>query len=99
MYIVASIPLVLELQRTIDVAFENEKLDFKFYKRAATGRIKELREQAQETAKELMEQSSKNAKEKGSKSKENTHINVSLDFKLNAPVIVVPENIFDEKTI
>lgn len=47
----------------------------------------------------MMEQSSKNAKEKGSKSKENTHINVSLDFKLNAPVIVVPENIFDEKTI
>jgi hypothetical protein len=59
MYIVATMPLVLELQRTIDVAFENEKLDFKFYKRAATGRIKELREQAEETAKELMEQSSK----------------------------------------
>ena len=94
MYIVATIPIILELQRTIDVAFENQKLDFKFYKKAATGRIKELREQAEETAKELMEQSSKNTK-----SKENTHINVSMDFKLNAPVIVIPENIFDEKTI
>jgi hypothetical protein len=55
MYIVATIPIILELQRTIDVAFENQKLDFKFYQKAATGRIKELRDQAEETAKELME--------------------------------------------
>ena len=40
LFIVAIIPLINELQRTMNGAFEDQKLDFEYYKKYATGRVK-----------------------------------------------------------
>lgn len=87
--IVCIVPFITELDRTFSDAFNNQQLDFKFYKKAATKRIKELREQAEVTAKELMDQAT-------SPHKQQNHVNVSLNLFLSAPVIIIPENVFEE---
>ena len=37
------VPLINELQRTMNAAFEDQKLDFKFFEDVATGKVKEVR--------------------------------------------------------
>jgi len=88
MYVVASIPIINELKRTFDKAFENQKLDLKYYKNAAKDKYKTFQKEAERSAREMIE-AEKNA---------STHTNINLSGKFNAPVVVIPENIFDPKT-
>jgi hypothetical protein len=44
MFIVALIPLIIEVKRTLMLAIGGQKLDLKYYEKAAADRINELRQ-------------------------------------------------------
>ena len=67
-------------------AFEGQQLDFEYYSTKATGKVKELRETAQAYAESI-------------KTGEYQHTNVDIDVKMNAPVVIIPENIFDPDAV
>jgi hypothetical protein len=50
MYIVGTLPVVTELQRTFGTAMKNQKLDFKYYEKKAADRYKQFQSTAEKTA-------------------------------------------------
>lgn len=83
--IVVLVPLINELQRSMNAAFEDQKLDFMFFEKYATGQVKQLRNTAQNYADSI-------------KKGEYQHTSVSIDAKMNAPILIIPENIFNPNT-
>jgi len=69
----------------MNAAFEDQKLDFKFFEDVATGKVKEVRKNYESYAE---------AVKKG----DYQHTSVSIDAKMNAPILIIPENIFDHST-
>lgn len=80
-HLVALVPLFTELQRTIAAAFQDQELDMMYWETIAKGKISRFKNQCND----ILE-----AVEKG----EYQHSNISLDVKLNAPVVIIPENIY-----
>ena len=65
-------------------AFDKQALDFNFFEQALTGKVKQLREKAKKYADSV-------------KKGEYQHTGVQIDFAMNAPLFLIPENIFEYK--
>ena len=85
LYIVLIVPLINEFQRTLNDAFENQKLNFQYYKNKLDGQYSELKKNAANYADAIMTGNYQ-------------HTSYDIDSKINAPVLIIPENIFDQKT-
>ena len=83
LHIIVLIPLLNELQRTMGCAFSDQKLDFEYFQKYATGKVKELTDVAQTYADSI-------------KKGDYEHTNVDINIKMYAPVVKIPENIFSE---
>ena len=88
MYVVCSLPMIVELQRTFGEAFNNEQLDFKYY----------------QTKAEPVQSEPKQAKtavgQPDSKPIEpELHLSASLQCFFNAPVLIIPHDVFKESTL
>ena len=82
LYIVLIVPLINEIQRTLDDAFENQKLNFQYYQNKLDGQYSELKKNAASYAESI-------------KTGNYQHVSYDIDAKINAPVLIIPESIFD----
>lgn len=82
MFIVANIPFIKEISRSVIRALQGEELDFTFYRTAATEKALEF----MNTGKEFIESIKKG-------DYQHKAIDISLFF--TAPVILIPESIFN----
>ena len=81
---VLNIPLVNEVMRTMSIAMKNEKLDFNYFAEMALNQINQMRKRAKEYADSI-------------KSGDYVHKNADIEADIFAPVVILPQDIFDAK--
>jgi len=81
---VLNIPLINEVMRTMSIALKNEKLDFNYFAEMALNQINQMRKHAKEYAESV-------------KSGEYVHQNADVEAEIFAPVVLIPQDIFDAK--
>lgn len=81
--VVANIPLIIEVTRTMTVALQNEKLDFEYFIQLALSHIKDLRAKTVNIADSI-------------KKGEYEHSNVSINAKIKAPILILPSDLYDK---
>ena len=67
--------------RSINKAFQNERLDFEYFKQYALDKVNQMRKQAKDYAENI-------------KKGQYQHSNVSIEADIFAPVLIIPEDIF-----
>ena len=82
MCVVANIPIVKEITRTLSKAVEDEPLDFDYFAQIALGRINEVKKGVEAYAEQL-------------KRGECLHQSLSIDADILAPVVIIPQDIFE----
>ena len=84
LHIVPILPLLNELQRTMEVAFDKQALDFNYFEQALTRRQKKMRQEALEAAENI-------------KNGQFEHVSVQVDLAMNAPLFMVPEDMYSNQ--
>ena len=90
LYSTVNVLLMNEVERTMKMAVYDQKLDFKFYKQKASQEVDQIRSMLKEQA---HQSSLVNEGEKKHK-----HKSVFIDATIKAPIIFIPENIYDPDT-
>lgn len=85
-FVVANLPLVQEVVRTISLALQDEKLDFEFFLQLAMSRLAPFKEETKRLAEEI-------------KSGKIAHQSFSVEASLKAPVLKLPLDIFDPEAL
>lgn len=81
-HVVLNIQLMNEVMRTMSIAVKNEKLDFNYFTELALNQINQMRSRAKEYAENI-------------KSGDYTHLNADIVADIFAPVVILPQDIFD----
>ena len=80
--IVANLPLINEVVRTMTLALSDQKLDFEYFIQLALGRVNEIKSKAKDLSEDI-------------KQGKQEHVNLSIEANIQAPILVIPADIFD----